>query len=254
MLDEIVCCDYKELLSQISDGSVAAVISDPPFGINYQNNYTHKMHGKIENDAVHFNYTDWAKEAYRILRPDSALFAFTCWSEYPLHYKEIEACSFGMREPIICQKRPSGKTDLYGTFQTNSDWILFAHKGRFRFRKTQLVKNKRAGTIPNKGRKPVPEFKTRLPSCWFGEEYPWSSENSVFQKTNGIYHPTIKGLAFVEWLILLSTDEGDIIVDPFCGSGTTAVAAKKLNRRFICGDVSQEYCRIAEERCTRLIF
>jgi len=246
---ELVCCDYKELLSKIPDGSIAAIITDPPFGINYQNNFTHKMHGKIENDAVHFDYTDWAKEAYRILRPDSALFAFTGWSEYPLHYKEIESVGFAMKEPIICQKRASGKTDLYGTFQTNSDWIMFAHKGRFRFRQTKLIKNKKAGVIPNKGRKPVPEYKTRLPSCWFGEEYPWSSENSVFQKVNNIYHPTIKGLTFTEWLVLISTDEGDIIVDPFCGSGTTAVAAKKHNRKYICCDISKEHCETAEKRC-----
>lgn len=112
MLDRILCCDYKELLTQIPNESVAAIITDPPYGIAYQNNYTHKMHSKIENDAVHFDYTDWAKEAYRILRPDSALFAFTGWSEYPLHYKEVESVGFAMKEPIICQKRASGKTDL----------------------------------------------------------------------------------------------------------------------------------------------
>jgi DNA modification methylase len=219
------------------------------FGINYQNNFTHKMHDKIENDAVHFDYTDWAKEAYRILRPDSALFAFTCWSEYPLNYKEVESVGFAMKEPIICQKRASGKTDLFGSFQTNSDWIMFAHKGRFRFRQTQLVKNKKAGVIPNKGRKPVPEYKTRLPSCWFGEEYPWSSENSAFQKANNVYHPTIKSVEFLKWLILISTDEGDTIVDPFVGSGSTIVAAKATNRHFIACDINHVHCETAEKRC-----
>lgn len=206
------------------------------------------MHGKIENDAVHFDYADWAKEAYRILRPNSALFAFTGWSEYPLHYKEVESVGFAMKEPIICQKRASGKTDLYGTFQTNSDWIMFAHKGRFRFRQTQLIKNKKAGVIPNKGRKPVPEFKTRLPSCWFGEKYPWSSENSSFQKANNIYHPTIKSVEFLKWLILISTDEGDTIVDPFVGSGSTIVAAKVTNRHFIACDINQVHCDTAKRR------
>lgn len=206
------------------------------------------MHEKIENDAVHFDYTSWAKEAYRILRPDSALFAFTGWSEYPLNYKKIEKCGFAMKEPIICQKRASGKTDLYGTFQTNSDWIMFAHKGRFKFRQTQLIKNKKAGVVPNKGRKPVPVYKTRFPSCWFGEEYPWSSENSVFQKVNNIYHPTIKSVEFLKWLMLISTDEGDTIVDPFVGSGSTVVAAKATNRNFIACDINQAYCDTSQRR------
>lgn len=222
------------------------------FGIDYQNNFTHKMHSKIENDAVHFDYTAWAKEAFRILRSNSALFAFTGWSEYPLHFKEVENCGFAMKEPIICQKRASGKTDLYGTFQTNSDWIMFAHKGRFRFRQTQLVKNKKAGVIPNKGRKPVPFYKTRLPSCWFGEEYPWSSENSSFQKANNIYHPTIKSVEFLKWLILISTDEGDTIVDPFVGSGSTIVAAKVTNRHFIACDINQVHCDTAKRRLEAL--
>lgn len=87
MLDKIFCMDYKELLAKIPDNSVALVVSDPPYGINYNNPYTHKMHDKIENDAVHFDYTEFAKESYRILKPDSAFFVFTCWSEYPLHRK-----------------------------------------------------------------------------------------------------------------------------------------------------------------------
>jgi len=206
------------------------------------------MHNKIINDNVHFDYSEFARESYRILKSDTAFYAFTCWSEYPLNYKEVENAGFKMQEPVICQKRGSGKTNVYGTFQTNSDWVLFAHKGKFKFKPTQLIKNKRAGTIPNKGRRPVPEYKTRFPSCWFGEEYPWASENSSFQKKNDIYHPTIKSVDFIKTIILMSTNENDIVVDPFCGSGTTAVACKMTNRNFICCDISQEYCEMAKKR------
>jgi DNA modification methylase len=139
-------------------------------------------------------------------------------------------------------------TDLYGSFQSNSDWIIFAHKGRFIFKKTQLIKNKRAGTIPNIGRKPVPEYKTRFPSCWFGEDFPYSTENSSFQKKHNLVHPTIKGLKFIEWLILLSTNVGDTVVDPFVGSGTTALACQKLGRNFICGDIDLSFCEMGRKR------
>lgn len=151
-----------------------------------------------------------------------------------------------MKEPLICQKRASGKTDLYGTFQSNSDWIIFAHKGKFQFRKTQLLKNKKAGVIPNKGRKPVPIYKTRFPSCWFGGEYPWSTENPIIQKQ--FYHPTVKSLEFIKWLILLSTDENDLVLDSFMGSWTTAIAAKQLKRNFIGCEIEKEFCEIGEGR------
>jgi DNA modification methylase len=188
------------------------------------------------------------KELYRVLKDNTAIYVFTGWSEYPDHYRQLESCGFAMKEPIICQKRPSGKTDLYGSFQSNSDWVIFAHKGRFKFRETRLVKNKKAGVIPNKGRKPVPEYKTRFPSCWFGEEYPYSSENSAFQKQHGIYHPTIKGLDFIKSLILLSSDEGDMVVDPFVGSGTTALACQQLNRNYAVSDISYEFCELTKTR------
>lgn len=248
LINQVQQCDYLDLLSKIESESVDVVISDPPYGINYQNNYTSKIHDKIEGDSSFFSYEELAKECYRVLKPNSALFLFTGWSEYPHHFQEIQKAGFSMKEPLICQKRASGKTDLYGSFQTNSDWVIFAHKGRFTFRPTQLVRNKKAGVIPNIGRKPVPEFKTRFPSCWFGEEFPWASENSVFQKQHGVYHPTIKSRQFIEWLIQLSTDAGGIVLDPFMGSGTVAVASRGLGRQFMGSEISAEYCETIKMR------
>ena len=63
----------------------------------------------------------------------------------------------------------------------------------------------------------------------------------------GIGHPSPKPLALMEWLINSISAEY-IILDPFCGSGTTCVAAKMLGRRYIGIDISPEYCQIAEER------
>lgn len=247
-MNEILCCDYRELLGGLPRESVSVVITDPPFGISYQNNFTHKVHGVLKGDESEFSYAELGREAFRVMKQDTPLFAFTGWSEYPAHFQQISACGFAMKEPIICQKRPSGKTDLYGTFQTNADWVVFAHKGHFCFRQTKLLRNKRAGTIPNKGRRPVAEFKTRLPSCWFGDEYPWSSENPTFQKKRDFQHPTIKSQEFIEWLILISTEVGDVVLDPFVGSGTVAAAAKKLGRNYIACDISPEFCEMARRR------
>lgn len=199
-------------------------------------------------DESEFSYYKLGKEAFRVLKNNTPLFAFTGWSEYPLHFLQLEECGFAMKEPLICQKRASGKTDLKGTFQSNADWCMFAHKGRFIFKGTELLKNKKAGVIPNKGRKPVPTYKTRFPSCWFGKEYPWSSENSSFQAKFNLYHPTIKGQKFLEWIIQITTKEGDIVLDPFCGTGTVAAAAKKLKRHFIACDISPKFCDMARTR------
>jgi len=61
-------------------------------------------------------------------------------------------------------------------------------------------------------------------------------------------HPCPKPIEWAEWLISRTTKAGDLILDPFCGSGTTCVAAKMLGRNYIGIDISEEYCQISRER------
>lgn len=63
------------------------------------------------------------------------------------------------------------------------------------------------------------------------------------------FHPCPKPEGVWEWLLVRgSTKESDIILDPFCGSGTTGAMAKKLGRKYICIDISKNYCDIAQKR------
>jgi DNA modification methylase len=54
------------------------------------------------------------------------------------------------------------------------------------------------------------------------------------------------------WFIKLFTDSGDMVLDPFIGSGTTAVAAKQMGRKYVGIDIDEEYCHIARERLMRI--
>lgn len=74
-------------------------------------------------------------------------------------------------------------------------------------------------------------------------------ENRVPMK-NG--HPTVKPVHLMSWLVKLVSKEGDTVLDPFMGSGTTGVACKKLGRSFIGIEISKEYCDIAEQRLKNL--
>ena len=64
-------------------------------------------------------------------------------------------------------------------------------------------------------------------------------------------HPTQKPLEILDRIILASTDENDLILDPFCGSGTTGIAANKLNRYFVGIDNSAEYLDLSIRRFKR---
>ena len=66
--------------------------------------------------------------------------------------------------------------------------------------------------------------------------------------TDGNAHPTVKPTRLMRHLIELITEPGELILDPFLGSGTTAVAAQEVNRRLIGIEQSADYCEIAKQR------
>jgi len=66
-------------------------------------------------------------------------------------------------------------------------------------------------------------------------------------------HPTQKRIDITKHFIEIHTNENDIVFDPFCGVGTTAIAAKELNRQYICSDISNEYVNKAKERVSTMI-
>lgn len=65
-------------------------------------------------------------------------------------------------------------------------------------------------------------------------------------RTGNVLHPTEKPVDLIKKILMANT--GDIVFDPFAGSGTTAVAAKQLKRNFIGIEISEKYCKIAEDR------
>lgn len=73
-----------------------------------------------------------------------------------------------------------------------------------------------------------------------------------FPTERGKLHPTQKSLKLFQYIVKTSSKEGDIVCDPFIGSGTTGVAALTLNRSYIGGDLNPEYCKIANERINSL--
>ena len=72
--------------------------------------------------------------------------------------------------------------------------------------------------------------------------------NSVWQKKNGISHPTVKNTECLSWLIQLSSMEGELVFDGFLGAGSTAVAAKQADRTYLGAEIDGGYFAIAEKR------
>ena len=121
---------------------------------------------------------------------------------------------FDVKNVIIWDKGGGGIGDLVHSLLTDYELAIIAHKGQC------PIRGKRDGSV-------------------------WA-EGKVFNQTQ--LHPTEKPVALMERILNKFSDSDALVIDPFLGSGTTAVACKKLNRRFIGIEISPEYCKIAEQR------
>lgn len=121
---------------------------------------------------------------------------------------------FKVKNLLVWEKSNHGTGDLKGDFAPKLEFCWFVHKGR------ALIRGKRDPNI----------FK--------------------FARTQNDLHPTQKPVELMEYLIEKFSDPGMIVLDPFAGSGTTAVAAERTGRRWICIERDEEYYVAA---CTRVM-
>lgn len=249
LYNRLYCMDCMDLFPEIPDGSVSMILTDPPYVISYQNHYAKQCHAMLEGDTG-IDYERLARESYRILRDNSHAYFFTRFDCYPYHYACLKEAGFQVKNCLMIEKGTiGGLGDLQGSFANNAEWVIFCQKGRRPFNRTTLLENrKKEGTQTGSGRKPIPKYKTRFNACWFGGEYPKATYNSSWQAKNGIFHPTVKNVECLSWLIQLSSLPGDLIFDGFMGTGSTALAAARTHRAYLCAEINSGYYQIAQDR------
>lgn len=257
LYDRIYCMDCMELLAQLPDDCVSMILTDPPYGISYQNHFTRSRHPVLKGDSG-IDYEHFAHESYRILKENAHAYFFTRFDCYPYHYECLRRAGFIIKNCMVIEKGTIGGIgDLKGSYANNAEWVIFCQKGRRAFNHTKLLQNRRKeGELFHAGRAPCRKYKTRFNACWFGSEYPKATYNSMWQKKNEIYHPTIKNTEFLSWLIQISSHPGELIFDSFMGTGSTALAAVATGRSYLGAEICPEYFAIAEKRieeCSREI-
>lgn len=222
LCNQIYHIDCMELLAQIPDNYVSLILTDPPYGISYRNHFARQPHA----------------------------YFFTRFDCYPYHYDCLKQAGFTVKNCLIVEKGTIGGIgDLTGSYANNAEWIIFCQKGRRTFQHTTLLENrKKEGTQYHAGRERSKKYKTRFNACWFGEEYPKATYNSVWQKQHQIYHPTIKNVECLSWLIQISSLQGELVFDGFMGTGSTALAAIQTQRAYLGAEIDKAYFEIAQNR------
>ena len=192
--------------------SVDAIITDPPYGINYVS----QTGVSIKNDKSPFIW--FLYDAFRVLKSGASgrgsLVCFTRWDVQQTFIDAMKLAGFHVKSEVIWDKVIGGQGDVKAQFSPSHENIIFAVKGKFNF----------------------PGHRPR--------------DLVTFQKINSsrMVHPTEKPVALLASLITSVTKPGDLIFDPFAGSGSTLVAAKKTGRRFIGTELDERWFSIAQKR------
>lgn len=227
----------SEKMEELPDNSVHLMVTSPPYNVgkDYDENLSIEEYRNLLKSVF--------KEVYRILVVGGRAcinVANVGRKPYiPLHSFIIEdmlKIGFFMRGEIIWNKGSSAGTSMaWGswlsatnpTLRDTHEYILVFSKGN-----NGRTSGKKESTITKE------EFMEFTKSVW---SFPTQSARSVG-------HPAPFPIELPSRLIKLYTFKGDVVLDPFMGSGTTAIASRKLERKYVGYDINKEYCKLAEAR------
>jgi len=186
--------DCLKIMPNIESNSIDLIITDPPYGDNVAYGFNNKTIQNNENPLINCNAL---VEMYRILKRNSSLYIFTNWKHYPfLTEFIIRYTKFKIRHLIVWEKHNFG---LGWAFRHQYELILVLEKGKPKYNLKNFSDVQTANHINH----------------------------------NKMNHPHQKPIDLLSKIILHSSKEGDLILDPFAGSGSTCKACDKLNRKWI---------------------
>ena len=247
--DKILCGDFLQIIDFLPDAFVDLLILDPPY--NLDKNFNGSKFSAMSNDEYVQYLDSWFPKLLRLLKPGASVYLCGDWKCSAAGYL-VMSKYLTIRNRIIWQ-REKGRGALHNWKNCSED-IWFGTLGDDYYFNVEAVKMKRKVIAPYKeAGKPKDweesgEGKYRLtyPSnFWDDISVPyWSMPENTD-------HPTQKPEKLLAKLILASSKPGDFVFDPFSGSGTTAVTAKKLGRHFAGIEIDPEYCCWALARLER---
>ena len=226
-IDKIYNEDCLIGMQRIPDGSVNCIITDPPYVISRTKgggsvNNIKKFNVSLQqlddaNLRDGYDMVSFAREVKR-LQGDRINAYIWCNKAQIADYFKIYVGEMGCKFEILCWHKDNALPTYSNKYLTDTEYCLYFHNGGFTHPKDyDDAKTYYVGLINHKDKK-----------LW--------------------HHPSIKPQGLIQRFIRNSTNEGDIILDPFIGSGTTAAAAICEKRRFIGFEIHEEYYKMACRR------
>ena len=242
VLDRVNLEDCLTLMEQLPSGCAQMVFADPPFNLDKK---YESYKDKLPLDQYLDWTRDWLTEASRILTPGGTLFLYNI-PKLLTYSSAILNELLDFRHWIAWN---SGGKPLGKTLQPSHYGILFYTKGRdntkfYDVRAPHRQCRECQAYAKDYGGKEYMRhpFGTQISDVW-------DDIHRVRHASKRIAaHPCQLPVHLIERLVLMSTDAGDIVVDPFCGGGSAAVAAKQMGRRYIGTEIDRHYQGVAQAK------
>ena len=249
-INKVICGDCLEVMNRIPDKSVDSTVTSPP----YDNLRDYKGYS--------FNFEGIAKQLYRVTKDGGVVVwvvgdATVDGSEtgtsfkQALYFKEI---GFNLHDTMIWKKKdPLPQTKVGKRYTSSFEYMFIFTKGKINTFNPIMIPTENYGKKTNIGTQRKPDgtkSKTRLKAMKGLMVKKMKQCHNVMEYSTGKsrVHPAVFPIKLAKDHIQSWSNEGDIILDPMCGSGTTLKMAKELGRNFIGIEISPEYCKIAEQR------
>jgi site-specific DNA-methyltransferase (adenine-specific) len=246
--NKTICDDVMNVFDWLPTTFVDLMIIDPPY--NLDKNFNGIRFSKTD-DEIYLEYLkSWFPKVIRVLKPNASVYICGDWKSTFCLYQI-------MKEHTIIRNRITWQREKGRGAKTNwknaMEDIWFGTIGNDYYFNVEAVKQKRKVIAPYRENGQPKDWEetddgnfrlTHPGNFWDDISIPyWSMPENTD-------HPTQKPEKLIAKLILASCPENGIVFDPFLGSGTTSVVAKKLGRRYIGIEKNEEYCLWAEKRLT----
>jgi len=247
VIDRTICQDVFEVLDWLPDRFVDLLFVDPPYNLSKSFN----QHSFTQVSLAEYEHwlESWLEKLVRVLKPTASVYLCGDWRSSAAVHRVAERL-FTVRNRITWE-REKGR-GARNNWKNCSEDIWFCTVSNDYTFNVEAVKLKRRVIAPYTDRRGQPKdwhesengrFRLTHPSnIWTDLTVPfWSMPENTD-------HPTQKPEKMLAKIMLASSNEGDVVLDPFLGSGTTSVVAKKLKRHYIGIEIDEFYCCLAERR------
>ncbi len=242
-----ICGDFRAWVPWLGDRAIDLLILDPPYNLDKTFSGQHFSRQSVQQ------YSEWLDQVIQtllpLLKPTASVYICGDWFS-SVSIFTVASAYFTVRNRITWE-REKGRGARSNWKNANEDIWFCTLSQNYTFN-VDAVKLRRRVLAPYRRTDGSPKDWQATEGGNFRDTHPsnlWTDITIPFwsmpENTN---HPTQKSEKLLARLILASTHPGDFVMDPFLGSGTTSVVAKKLGRRFLGIEQSLDYCLLAERR------